>query len=39
MQLSMASRTAPCFKFSIQAIVRGYHVYQDEWDVVNVEVL
>ena len=35
----MASRTAPCFEFSIQAMVRGYHVYQDEWDAVIGEVL
>ena len=35
----MASYTAPCFEFSIQAMVRVYHVYQDEWDTVIGEVL
>ena len=35
----MASCTAPCFEFSIQAMVQGYHVYQDEWDAVIGEVL
>ena len=39
MQLSMASHTAPYFEFSIQAMVWGYHAYQDEWDVVIGEVL
>ena len=27
----MASCTAPCFEFSIQAMVGGWNVYQDEW--------
>ena len=28
-----------CFTFSIEAIVRGYHVYQSVWEAVNGEVL
>ena len=28
-----------CFTFSIEAMVRGYHVYQSVWEVVNGEVL
>ena len=35
----MALRTAPCFEFSIQAMVQDYHVYQDEWDAGIGEVL
>ena len=35
----MSSCTAPWVEFTIQAMVRGYHVYQDEWDAVIGEVL
>ena len=28
-----------CFTFSIEAMVRGYHVYQSVWEAVNGEVL
>ena len=28
-----------CFAFSIEAMVRGYHVYQSVWEAVNGEVL
>ena len=35
----MASCTALCFEFSVEAMVRGYHVYQEEWDAVIGEVL
>ena len=35
----MALHTAPCFEFSIKAMVQGYHVYQNEWDAVIGEVL
>ena len=38
-KLSMALCTALCFEFSVQAMVRGYHVYQNEWDAVIGEVL
>ena len=39
MKLSITSCTALCFEFSVEAMVRGYHVYQDEWDLVIGEVL
>ena len=35
----MSSCTATWVEFTIQAMVRGYHVYQDEWDAVIGEVL
>ena len=28
-----------CFAFSIEAMVRGYHVYQSVWEAVSGEVL
>ena len=28
-----------CFTFSIEAMVRGYHVYQSVWEAVNGKVL
>ena len=35
----MASCTPLCFEFSVEAMVWGYHVYQDEWVAVISEVL
>ena len=35
----MAMCIPPCFEFSVQSMIRGYHVYQDEWDAVIGEVL
>ena len=35
----MATCTPLRFEFSVEAMVRGYHVYQDEWDAVIGEVL
>ena len=28
-----------CFEFSVQSMVRGYHVYQEEWDATIGEIL
>ena len=35
----MAICIPSCFKFSVQSMIWGYHVYQDEWDAVIGEVL
>ena len=36
---SIASHTPPCFKLSVEVMVQGYLVYQDEWDAGIGEVL
>ena len=28
-----------CFEFSFESMVRGYHVYQEEWDATIGEIL
>ena len=38
-KLSIASHTPPCFKLSVEVMVQGYLVYQDEWDAGIGEVL
>lgn len=39
MELNHGNAVTTCFTFFIEAMIRGYHVYQSVWVAVNGEVL